>query len=678
MFILIFISTLFLYGCTKTKEFTVSFQTGFEEKIEDVIIEKGQVITSLPELSREGFNFKGWFTDNALTDKYNSKPITEDVTLYAKWEKKTFTVKFMDGDKELKKETVEFNSSATAPTEVNKEGYTFKEWDNEFNEITSDLTVNAIYEIKSFTVIFKVDGAQYVNAQTVKYNESATKPENPSKIGHTFKGWDNEFTNVKEDLVINALWDAQKFTVVFYDENDNVLSSQTIEYGKDAKAPTAPAKEGYAFDKWDTDFTKVTSNLTVKAIYKIATFTVKFMSGGVQIGDTQIIEYNKNAIAPETPVVPGKEFVKWDKEFTNVKNDLVINAEFTLYTYEINYYHNGEKLTHEPDHYTVDDVIFLTDYNLSGYIFLGWYLNPDFAGPKVTEIDTSLLEVVNLYGKFLDQNTVYNISYELNGGSWTWNAGTVSDPNKGIDPYSDLPEMFMLDFFNYLQANNLLTSPLVDSTIHQTTWAGFSQKNPLHGGDPYAVYNDTTSNTAQTNNGYSQLFFTTATGDSNTGELLTISGGFLGTEPYKSKYLPLVKHIARLFHHHPNTDYQNTRIWNGASGKSLMGFVLDGYFYGTQGARTGKFLELRSVIPNTNYEYQFIGDTLTKVDIIYNINTYTPYTDGLEITLVTPTKNNYIFDGWYANPDFTGQKVTILKAGEDIVPKLYAKWRMVS
>ena len=38
--------------------------------------------------------------------------------------------------------------------------------------------------------------------------------------------------------------------------------------------------------------------------------------------------------------------------------------------------------------------------------------------------------------------------------------------------------------------------------------------------------------------------------------------------------------------------YTSNYFWDGPSGKSLAGFVLDGYFYGTQGAGTGAFKRL--------------------------------------------------------------------------------------
>ena len=45
------------------------------------------------------------------------------------------------------------------------------------------------------------------------------------------------------------------------------MSSQTIEYGKSADPPKAPAIKGKRFTGWDKDFSKVTAHMTVQAVY---------------------------------------------------------------------------------------------------------------------------------------------------------------------------------------------------------------------------------------------------------------------------------------------------------------------------------------------------------------------------------------------------------------------------
>ncbi len=58
------------------------------------------------------------------------------------------------------------------------------------------------------------------------------------------------------------------YKVTFVDKDGKVIMTQEVKKGESAKAPDAPKVEGYTFLKWDTSFTNVVSDLTVKAIYE--------------------------------------------------------------------------------------------------------------------------------------------------------------------------------------------------------------------------------------------------------------------------------------------------------------------------------------------------------------------------------------------------------------------------
>jgi len=57
------------------------------------------------------------------------------------------------------------------------------------------------------------------------------------------------------------------YTVTFVDYNNNVLGTDTVNYGGTATAPANPTREGYTFTGWDKDFSSVTEDMTVTAIY---------------------------------------------------------------------------------------------------------------------------------------------------------------------------------------------------------------------------------------------------------------------------------------------------------------------------------------------------------------------------------------------------------------------------
>ena len=129
----------------------------------------------------------------------------------------------------------------------------------------------------------------------------------------------------------------EEYTVTFVDGlTGETIDTQIVVAGEDAVAPEAPVHEGYTFVEWDTDFTNVQSDLTVTAVYAINEYTVTFVDGltGETI-DTQTVEHGADAVEPAVPEHVGYHFVEWDVEFTNVTSDLTVTALYEINTYNV-------------------------------------------------------------------------------------------------------------------------------------------------------------------------------------------------------------------------------------------------------------------------------------------------------------------------------------------------------
>ena len=129
----------------------------------------------------------------------------------------------------------------------------------------------------------------------------------------------------------------EEYTVTFVDGlTSETIDTQIVVAGEDAVAPEAPVHEGYTFVEWDTDFTNVQSDLTVTAVYAINEYTVTFVDGltGETI-DTQTVEHGADAVEPAVPEHVGYHFVEWDVEFTNVTSDLTVTALYEINTYNV-------------------------------------------------------------------------------------------------------------------------------------------------------------------------------------------------------------------------------------------------------------------------------------------------------------------------------------------------------
>ncbi|MCI8344880.1 MAG: hypothetical protein HFJ42_02750, partial [Clostridia bacterium] len=101
----------------------------------------------------------------------------------------SYNVTFMDGENTISTQTIQEGQSATAPV-LTKEGYTLS-WDKDFSNITSDLIVNAIWTPNVYTITLNTNGGNINsgNIANYTYGAGATLPTDVIKVGHTFDGW---------------------------------------------------------------------------------------------------------------------------------------------------------------------------------------------------------------------------------------------------------------------------------------------------------------------------------------------------------------------------------------------------------------------------------------------------------------------------------------------------------
>ena len=142
-----------------------------------------------------------------------------------------------------------------------------------------NVTEYKITVYKNYTVTFKVDGAT-VDTQTVGYGKDATAPSIPAKDGYTQTAptWDKDGKNITADTEINAVYTINEYTITFMDEN-GVHKTLTYKHGEAVTMPEFPAKDGYTVT-WDTTIEKATGNATVNAVY-----TKNAVSDNPQTGD---------------------------------------------------------------------------------------------------------------------------------------------------------------------------------------------------------------------------------------------------------------------------------------------------------------------------------------------------------------------------------------------------------
>lgn len=317
-------------------------------------------------------------------------------------------VKIQDEDGSIYKENVVFSDLFTLS--LQKEGYTGRLYrDADFlkpltkdSKVKNGDTVYVKWTINKYTVTF-MDGEKVLKAFTnVPHGDTVTAPEVPKKDGKTFSKWDKDFKNITSDLTINAVYDVDTFKVTFKD-GEKVLETQTVEYEAAATAPDTARlspPEGMHFAKWDKDFSKVTEDIEVSAVYELNVYTVTFKNGDTEI-KTEYVKHGFAATPPNVYDTATEKFVRWDKSFDKVTSDIIVNAEFEtkkftltfinydgtpVYTAEVEY---GASIK---DHFKTADDDATATYDDEILDYDGWYKAD---GTKIDELDLPTMPAEN-------------------------------------------------------------------------------------------------------------------------------------------------------------------------------------------------------------------------------------------------------------------------------------------
>ena len=145
---------------------------------------------------REGHNFRGWYTDAACKPEQKwdfDDPIPGNMTLYAGWDILSYVirVKFANGEPDSIIDQ-NYDTAITVPDDPTREGYTFIGWDTPFPKKmpAKIMEITALWQINRYKITFDTDGGSEIDSIEQDYDTEITAPDAPTKEGYTFIGWD--------------------------------------------------------------------------------------------------------------------------------------------------------------------------------------------------------------------------------------------------------------------------------------------------------------------------------------------------------------------------------------------------------------------------------------------------------------------------------------------------------
>ena len=376
------------------------------------------VYGELPEPTRTGYTFEGWFTEEEGDEEINSTSkvnITDHQKLYAHWSINTYTVTINFGNgTSLEVDGVKFNSTIPYPSNLTREGYTFAGWDTNITLLpANNLNITAQWTINEYDIAFDFGNGTTVIIPT-KYNNPIEYPENIVREGYRFYGWDSDVSIVPaHGLSIAAKWTPNNYTVTFDVNGGDALSEATKEVTFDGEYGDleTPNRADFIFGGWFTD-KSFTNEITSESVVSIVgnhilyakwiwnNFVVKFVYENGTEPEERTLSYNDPISYPAEPVKEGHTFVGWDSNATLVPaHDLTITAQWAINEYEI-VFDLGNGTTIKSVVKYNNPIVYPEVVAEEGYKFSGWKPKPtvmpasDLTVKAQVFMDTLYVEIV--------------------------------------------------------------------------------------------------------------------------------------------------------------------------------------------------------------------------------------------------------------------------------------------
>ena len=384
-------------------------------------VENGTSITATAT-ANDGYSFVNWTAGGTEVSKDNPYKfdLAANTALTANFQANKYPGVFKNEGTEDKKYDLDLASEIKAPENPTKEGYTFLGWfadKTKFVECATvpvnGITYEAKWQINQYTITFNTDGGSEVAAITQDYASAITAPENPTKTGYTFAGWDSEIptTMPAENKTIKATWTINSY-VVEYVVDGVVVKEESLEYGSAITAPANPTKQGWVFIGWESDYTGTTVpdyDVTYKAQWKQDIITMRFV-----FWDDNKVEYQYKpgeeiTEIPEVPAREGYTFKGWDKTIPEVMPEdvengvLIITANWSVNKYDVYFIANGKTVKKQTMTYG-STIVAPEAPEVEGYTFVGWT-------PEVAET----VPANNVWYEAVYEVNTYTVTYYVDG-----------------------------------------------------------------------------------------------------------------------------------------------------------------------------------------------------------------------------------------------------------------------
>lgn len=424
---------------------------------------------------------------------------------------KSYTVKFVDGESEVKSVSVEEGKTiadADIPADLTKDGYVFDGWfagEVAFDKsaaITADVTYLAKWT-KLHTVKF-VDGDETIKTATVKDGEKLTDADVPADLtasGKAFEGWFDGTTAFDKDATITAdktfaaKW-VGLFNVTFKNGEETIKVAQVKDGAVIAAAdiPEDPTDDNYAFIGWFVGETAydssaaVTSDIVVSAKFSTI-YKSYFGTWHGATDDWDSISYTVVVDATSITVTIGDADAQAATDIDVDTTDGTVKFKLGDTEYKLYAYYDGNLRIYESSEIKLSA-------ELEGRVHVS---SSDIVGTYTTEgghtivINKTFVKVDDVLGTgfYYNASSGYSwsigdnyssLAYDSSVQAWIYKEGTSSDADKLIVPELtaiDIPAEFIGNWYgtveSFGQTKYFLVKVTADGVFAYTPGSGFAK-----------------------------------------------------------------------------------------------------------------------------------------------------------------------------------------------------------
>ena len=351
-------------GSYSVNSYTLTYMVD-GEKYQEETVAYGTALTAPNAPTKEGYTFSGWIGLPATMP-------AKDVTVNSSFTVNKYLVTFKIGDVVVSSKSLEYGTAIVTPAAPEKEGYTFDGWGEVAETVPAhDVTYEGSYSVNSYKLTYMVDGEKYWE-ETVAYGTVLTAPNAPTKEGFTFSGWIGlPATMPAKDVTVIGSFVTNGYTLTYVVDGE-VYKTLVYAYGSTVIAEPIPEKEGHTFSGWTgLPATMPANDVTVSGTFTINKYRVTFKIGD-EVISSESLEYGATIVVPDALEREGYTFDGWGEVAETVPaRDVTYEGSYSANSYKLTYMVDGEKYREEMVAYgTVLTAIDAPEKE--GHTFSGW------------------------------------------------------------------------------------------------------------------------------------------------------------------------------------------------------------------------------------------------------------------------------------------------------------------